>query len=85
MKVKANRTKQIRIKKEIEILSVSPKVHHDISAGGLWATLKIKCFVCRRGFEGGDSVTLGMYIEDGVQKSGGCHPQCVETGDVSNN
>ena len=81
MKVKANRTKLIRIKKVIEILSVSPKVHHDISAGGLWVTLKIECFVCSRLLEGGDSVTFGMYVEDGERKSGVCHPQCVETDD----
>ena len=81
MKVKANRTKQIRIKKVIEILSVSSKVHHDISAGGLWVTLKIECFVCCRLLEGGDSVTLGMYVEDDVRKSGACHPQCVESDD----
>ena len=79
MKIEANRTKQVRIKKEIEIISVSPNVHHNLDAGGLWVTLKRKCFVCGRRFEGGDSATLGMYIEDGVQQSGGCHPQCVET------
>lgn len=72
-----NPSKIISVEKEIEILSVSPKVHHDIPGTSLWVTLKRTCFVCRKRFEGGNSITVAMYIEDGDQKSGVCHPQCV--------
>lgn len=76
-RIKVKRTKTVTVYREVDVLYVHSKVHHDIPATGLWVTFNLTCFVCRERYKGGDSVVLGMFVENGVRKSGSCHPECV--------
>ena len=74
--MKATRTKQITCKVDIEVLS--SKFVTDDCKQGLWQTLHKRCAICRKLFPVGCSISLIMYVENGVQKSGGVHTECLE-------
>ena len=74
MKLQAKRSVRVIEYRTIEVTS------HQLStanAQGLWVTLKRYCAVCGKRFVAGDSISVGMYVEDGQQNSGGFHTKCL--------
>lgn len=74
--MKAKRIKPRVVAVEIEV--ISRRLCTDSCPAGLWQSLKRKCVICGGKFPVGCSITMVMYIEDGQQKSGGVHTECLD-------
>ena len=77
MHILATRKKTITIMKTVELLTAHRIPYRNIDADALFVTLKRKCFVCGHRFQGGDDLTVCMFVEDGNQQSGGAHLNCI--------
>ena len=75
--VQVKRRVSITVNRTIEVLG--SKLSTD-DAGGMWVSLNRKCHACGKRFKLHDSITLAMYVEDGEQKSGGFHTDCLGNG-----
>ncbi len=65
------RSKTIMVDDEIEIIS-QRLVVESVNTDSLWMKLNRKCVITGKSFNVGDSISIILYKEKGMQKSGGC-------------
>ena len=77
--IKAKRQNRVTVETDLEIIShqlCTPSLDAT-GTGTVWIQLRRRCCVCRELFKHGDSVSLCMYMENGMQLSGGAHSGCL--------